>query len=252
MMSGGDALVEVVLPAGATAADVKVELNNTDVTPSFALRSNGRYMGVISNIPMGDSTVTASLKTAGKGARLAITNYDRGGPIFSGPQIQPWICATKAGSATIVSSPGATLSDSVTTRISGLDSDPADNKCNAPSKFTYYYFPQSKVGTGCTLGITGASACFVAYDPSARPADADIADFTNDRGDKVKSLLRLELGTVDRSMYHLLVYFDPAKPWTPWDPQKGWNGKLLWKFGSSASGMRFQQNPTAVTSGLQV
>ena len=56
-------------------------------------------------------------------------------------------------------------------------------------------------GSTCTLTTTGANPCFIAYDPAARPADSAIADFTNDRGDTVKSMLRLELGTIDRGEY---------------------------------------------------
>ncbi len=242
MVSDGDAYVEVVLPSGATFADLKVDVDGSDVTSAFATRANGRVLGIVTGLKIGSSTLTATLKSVNKGARLAITNTDRGGPIFSGPHIQPWICATKAGSPTTVVVAGTGLSATVTTRTSGLDADP-DAKCNAPAKFTYYYQPIAKVGTGCTYTTTGANPCFVAYDPAARPADAAIADFTNDRGDKVKSMLRLELGTIDRGEYSVLTYFDPALPWTPWDPQKGWNGKLFWKYGASASGNRFQQSP---------
>ena len=245
MISDGDVYVEVVLPSGATFDDLKVDVDGTDVSSGFAVRANGRVLGVVSGLKNGTSTLTATLKSINKGAKLAITNTDRGGPIFSGPQIQPWVCATRAGSPATVVVPNVSLSATVTTRTSGLDSDPVDAKCNAPTKFTYYYQPIAKVGTGCTLGITGANPCFVVYDPAARPADALIADFTNDRGAKVKSMLRLELGTADRGEYQVLTYFDPALPWTPWAPQAGWNGKLHWKFGASASGNRFQQNPGA-------
>ena len=244
MISDGDAYVEVVLPSGATFSDLKVDVDGTDVTSAFGARANGRVLGVVTGLKTGTSTLTATLKSVNKGAKIAITNTDRGGPIFSGPQIQPWICATKAGSPATLVVPGTGLSATVTTRTSGLAADP-DAKCTAPATFTYYYQPIAKVGSGCTFTTTGANPCFVAYDPAARPADAAIADFTNDRGDKVKSLLRLELGAMDRGEYSVLAYFDPAQPWTPWAPQKGWNGKLFWKYGASASGNRFQQTPGA-------
>jgi uncharacterized tannase-like protein DUF6351 len=243
MISDGDAYVEITLPSGATASDLKLDVDGTDVTSAFAQRTNGRVLGVVTGLKNGTSTLTATLASVGKGAHLQITNYDRGGPIFSGPQIQPWICATKAGTPVTVVVPGTGLSSTVTTRTSGLDADPTDAKCNGPAKFTYYYEAKALQGSSCTLGITGANPCFVAYDPAARPADAQIADFTNDRGDTVKSMLRLELGTSDRGEYQVLTYFDPAQPWQPWAPQKGWNGKLYWKFGASASGNRFQQGP---------
>ena len=106
----------------------------------------------------------------------------------------------------------------------------------------YYYQPKTKVGTGCTLGITGANPCFVAYDPASRPADAQIADFTNDRGDTVKSMMRWRkarsIGAIYRSHY-----FDPAQPSAPWAPQKGWNGKLMWKMGAATSANHFESAP---------
>lgn len=252
MISGGDAYVEITLPKAALATDIKVDIDGRDVTPAFAQRPNGRVLGVVNGLKTGANILTARLPSVNKGARLQITNHDLGGPIFTGPQLQPWICATRSGTPTTITVPGTTLSASVITRVSGLDSDPVDAKCNAPAKYTYYYEPIAKVGTDCTLTITGANPCFVAYDPAARPADSQIADFTNDRGDKVKALLRLELGTADRSMYQVLAYFDPAQPWTPWAPQKGWNGKLFWKFGASVTGNRFQQNPSNVTAGGNV
>jgi Tannase-like family of unknown function (DUF6351) len=242
MISDGDAYVEVVLPSGATASDLKMDVDGTDVTPTFALRANGRVLGVLTGLPVGTSTFTATLQSVNKGAHLQITNTDRGGPIFSGPQIQPWICATPAGSPVTVEVPGTSLSATVTTRTSGLAAAP-DAKCNAAPVFTYYYQPVALQGSSCTLGITGANPCFIQYVPTARPTDAQIANFTNDRGDTVKSLLRLELGTADRGEYSVLTYFDPAQPWMPWAPQKGWNGKLHWKFGASASGNRFQESP---------
>jgi len=161
MLSDGDAYVEVVLPGGATVSDLKVDVDGKDVTSSFAQRPNGRVLGVLTGLKNGTSTVSATLQSVNKGARLALTNTDRGGPIFSGPQVQPWICATKAGSPVLVEVPGTALSATVTSRTSGLDADP-DAKCNAPAKFTYYYQPKALQGSTCTLTTTGANPCFIA------------------------------------------------------------------------------------------
>jgi len=82
----------------------------------------------------------------------------------------------------LVSVPGTNLSAMTASKVSGLDSDPVDEKCNAPSKFTYYYQPKAKEGSTCTFTIAGANPCFVPYDLASPPARADIANFTNDRG----------------------------------------------------------------------
>lgn len=258
MISDGDAYVEVVLPVGASASGVRVDLDGTDVTNKFAVRANGRMLGVVTGLKAGANTLSAT-GTSGQGARLVITNHSRGGPIFAGVQAEPWICATKDASVTTLIVEGTSLSASVTTRANGLDADPVDSKCNAPTKFIHYYQPKAKEGTACTFGTTGADPCFVEYDPAARPADNQIADFTNDRGVVAKRLLRLERGTMGRGIYHVLAYFDPAQPWTPWAPQTAWNGKLHWKFGAAASGNRFQQQPgtsvfdvNALTAGFMV
>ncbi|HEY8356188.1 MAG TPA: DUF6351 family protein, partial [Ramlibacter sp.] len=239
LVSDGNAYMEVVVPPGSMADDLKVDVDGTDVTSAFARRPNGRILGVVTGLKVGANTVTARLAGVNKGARLVVTNTARGGPIFSGPQLQPWICATKAGSAVHVTVPGTSLAASVPTAVNGLDSDPVDAQCNTPTKYDHYYKPASKAPT-CTVGITGTDPCFVPYDPAARPADALIADFTNDRGDRVKALVRLESGVIDRGSYVILSYFDPAQASSPWSPQKGWNGKLLYRFGAAASGNRFQ------------
>jgi len=243
MISDGDALVEIVIPAGVAGDDVSVDLNGANVTASFATRDNGRVMGLVTDLRVGENVLTAKRRGTDNGARLSITNFARGGNIFAGIPIQPWICATRIANTATVSQPGTNLSGTATTRVNGLDSEPVDAECNAPTKFTYYYQPKAKEGSACTFTITGANPCLQTYPANARPADADVADFINDRGDKVKALLRVELGTMGRSMYQIATWFDPAQPWAPWAPQKGWNGKVLWKMGASASGNRFQQPP---------
>ncbi|WP_183022882.1 DUF6351 family protein [Variovorax sp. UMC13] len=243
MISDGDALVEVVLPTGLAVADVRLDLDGSDVTGAFTRRDNGRVMGLLTGLRNGENLLTATVKGKAGGARLAITNFSRGGNIFAGAPIQPWVCATRTGSPATVSPAGTNLSGTTTTRVSGLDADAVDADCNAPTKYSYYYQPKAKEGSACTFTVGDPNACLLPYAADARPKDADIADFTNDRGDTVKALLRVELGTMGRGMYQIATWFDPAQPWTPWAPQKGWNGKLLWKMGASASGNRFQQQP---------
>jgi hypothetical protein len=253
LISGGDALVEVVVPSGIIQAiqsggnvKLKASLNSVPLPGDvLSLRPNGRVIGLVTGLKRGQNVLT--VQTPGKTMSIVITNYPISGPVFSGgAQLQPWICATSASkSVTVVAPRDPSLSGTTATRVSGLSSDPVDAQCDTPTQFSYYYYPAAKVGTGCTLTITGANPCFVAYNPAARPADADIADFTNDRGDTVKSLLRLEKGTINRVIYQVLGYFDPAKPWQPWAPQTGWNGKLMWKMGAATSANRFEAPPSA-------
>jgi hypothetical protein len=251
LISGGDALVELIVPPGIVQAmqngnqKIKASLDSVPLSDDvFALRPNGRVLGLVTGLKLGENVLT--VQTPGKTMSIVITNHPIGGPIFSGgAQLQPWICATSASkSVTVVAPRDPSLSGTTATRVSGLSTDPVDAQCNTSTDYFYYYYPATKVGTGCTLTITGPNPCFVAYNPASRPADADIANFTNDRGDTVKSLLRLEKGSINRVIYQILTYFDPAKPWQPWAPQVGWNRKLMWKMGAATSANRFEAQPS--------
>ncbi len=91
LISSGDALVEVLLPEGASAEGLKVEVDGRDVGDQLALRDSGRIIGVVSGLALGDNRLTAKLAD-GRGATLTLINHPHGGPVFSGPQIQPWTC----------------------------------------------------------------------------------------------------------------------------------------------------------------
>ena len=95
LISAGDAYVEVVLPAGVDAADVAVDVDGRDVTADFAVRADGRFTGRVSGLVDGPNAVRALLPD-GSGAVLTVTSHPAGGSIFSGPQIQPWLCTTEA------------------------------------------------------------------------------------------------------------------------------------------------------------
>jgi hypothetical protein len=94
LISGGDALVELVVPAGRGAPSATV--NGRSVTASFH-RSGGRILGLVTGLRLGPNVLTA--RAGGLGARITITNAPVGGPIFAGPQIKPWTCQAGAQDA---------------------------------------------------------------------------------------------------------------------------------------------------------
>jgi hypothetical protein len=110
LVSGGQALVEIVPSARTDAARIKVRLNGRDVTSTFAVRPNGRFMGLLEGLRVGRNTLTARAGK-GRGAGLTIMNHPIGGPVIDGPQIQPWKCF-----------PGAT-----------------DAQCNREPSYEYFY-----------------------------------------------------------------------------------------------------------------
>ena len=207
LISGGDALVEIVLPQGAKADSLAVDIGGRNVGDRFGLTENGRMLGVITGLPLGNSVLTARLPGSA-GARITLTNHLIGGPIFSGPHL-PWTCETEGN---------------------GLG--PAtDEDCNAPTVYRYQYKP------------TG-SEILAAYDPDNPPVDVDTT--TTDKGNTVPYIVRTEKGTMNRGIYQVAVLYDPSKPWTPCTPQPGWNGKLLYVFGAGSGTQYRQASPQSV------
>lgn len=219
LVSGGQALVEVSLPQGSTAgfAELKVLLDGQDVTNAFAVRANGRYMGLVSGLKDGDNRLVARLPNGGS-ANLVIRNHPRGGPMISGAQVGPWVCTTR------VATPSASNPDL---------GDPLDDKCNIAAPVYRYQYR--------TLTNT-----FAAYDPANPPAAGAIASVTTDEGKTVPYIVRIERGVMNRGKYDIAYLANPAAPaqgWQPWARPASWNGKLHWKFGSGCEFGRTQANP---------
>ena len=95
LISGDNALVQINLPSGTDPAEVRVLLNDSDITDDFATRATGDYQGLVTGLELGDNILTATLPN-GSGTRIPLTNHPIGGPLFSGPQIQPWYCLAGA------------------------------------------------------------------------------------------------------------------------------------------------------------
>jgi len=220
LVSGGDALVEVVLPAKAQVSfsDIRVTLNGSDVTSAFAVRPNGRYIGLVTGLAIGKNQL-AAIGPYGRGERLTITNHPIGGPVISGAQVQPWTCATK------VATPSANNPDL---------GDALDAQCNiAAPVFRYQYRDVS-------------TNAFAAYDPANPPPAASIASVTTDEGHVVPYIVRIERGVINRGKYDIATLANPANPtqsWSPWSRTQAWNGKLFWSFGSGCEFGRAQTNP---------
>ena len=123
LISGGDALVAIQLPARRTAG-VRVDVDGRDITRSFRIRQNRRFEGLVTGLRVDRNVLTA--RQDGVGARITITNHPIGGPIFAGPQIQPWTCGAGARDKQCNQPPTYSFSY-MSTRGGGLQSyDPND------------------------------------------------------------------------------------------------------------------------------
>src|SRR4051812_17732302 len=127
LVSGGDTLVRI--GGVKSAKGLRVTVRGKNRSKAFAKRKDGKVEGLVTHLKVGKNTIIA---TSGKrAAKLVVTNHPKGGPLFSGPQLQPWKCQDSA----------------------------KDSQCNEPAKLTYLY------------KSTDGSSGFKDYDPKNPPSD---------------------------------------------------------------------------------
>jgi Tannase-like family of unknown function (DUF6351) len=132
LISAGDALVAIDI-GSADPASVKVTVGDRDVTDAFALRPNGRYEGLVEGLAVGENELTATVPDA-PAAHITLVDHPNGGPVFAGPQVQPWVCQEGA----------------------------RDSQCNQPETYTYEY----------RSSVTGQFAAYDPDNPPADVAQA--------------------------------------------------------------------------------
>jgi hypothetical protein len=197
MVSGADALVQIDVPPHAS---VRVTLNGQDVTSVFQTgQIPGTRVGLVTGLNVGPNRL--ELRSNGKTTAIQLTAHPIGGPVFSGPQQQPFICTTA----------NFTLPD-------GTKLGPAiDTACNAAKNVQYLYMP------------TGGST-LVPYNTTSKPTD--VSQTTTSDGNTVNYIVRLETGTLNRGIYQIAFLHQPSTPLpSPTGRTPGWNGNVLYAFG---------------------
>jgi hypothetical protein len=209
LLSGGDALVEIRGAGGADRTrELRVALDSRNVTSSFAVRANDRYMGLVTGLRRGTNTLIVS-RAGSPATRVTLMNHDLGGPIFSGEQLKPWACSTTENPSL---------------------GDPVDAQCNAPTQFRFVY--RTRDGR------------FQPYDAAAPPAD--LATVAGPDGRTTPYIVRVERGTMNRGIHEIAVLSEPGQPWPRWSRQTPWRGKLLLKYGGGTGQMYRQGQPGSV------
>jgi Tannase-like family of unknown function (DUF6351) len=214
-VSGGAARVRVVVPASVPLDAARVELNGADVTSSFAPddRAPHALEGVLTGLPLGSSTVEATVPGPGLSANdratLTLTNYPITGPMFAGPKQPNFFCSTPSHLAGF-----------------GLTGPFLDENCSLPTGVDYYY--------------RAANGTWKAYDASA-PRPADMTTTTTSTGQTVDFIIRWERGTIDRFIYTIAV-LDPTESRPSLLPY--WNRKLIYYFGGGVAIGHYQGSNT--------
>src|SRR4051795_5211504 len=207
LVSGGDALVRVTLPSGVKASRLRLTAGRRDVTPVLHRTGAHQLTGLVGGLRVGRVALTARIRSA-SAARLFVTNHPIGGPVFAGPQIQPWTCQAGA----------------------------KDKQCDQPPSFQFLYLPKGSSSQGATLpGTTsnGSGGPFQPYDPKNPPPDDQIETTTTTEGVTVPFIVRLETGYLDRDQYAIATLFDPKQKRTPTKPQKQFNHRIVITHGFS-------------------
>jgi len=211
LVSGGDTLIEISGPAATIETDVKLTLNGQEVRGALRRdKETGKLRGLITGLRPGENTLHASMvsaKAKGAGsATLKVTNFPITGPILSGPHLTPYECRTVE---------------------SGLG-QPLDANCTAAQKIEYFY----RASDNTFKPLTDRNR--------ARPAD--IVSTTTLEGKTVPYIVRVDSGTIDRSIYRIAILDDPtpSEGSTEWSPGQGWNRRLVVSFGGGA-GTQYNQ-----------
>ena len=202
MVSGGDVLVRVEPPHGESSATLSVRVADRDVTADLRVVGHGVLEGLVSDLAPGTSVLSVTTD-GGAPVQLELRNHPITGPVFSGPQEQPFICETDQFELPSGETLGAAL----------------DDDCTVGRRVDYAY-----------RSVDGGP-----LKPLASPTDrpADLAHTTPLDADEVPYIVRVETGTINRAIYQFAMLHDPAtdpEP-DPWQPPMGWNGRLIYTFG---------------------
>jgi hypothetical protein len=237
-VSGGSVLVRVTAPGRLPVERLVVLRNGEDVSHLFESVEVGdtprrALEGLVDGLDLGENELLVKLNPKSQGvlARLTVVNHPSGGPIFSGPQQQPFVCTTARNG---LGQPLVDNQDGIGIPVAREDADgnyPRDGRgyptaeaeivgwskdCAAETRIEYRY-------------RTAAGQLRSLDDPTA-PLPDDIAMTTLLDGRTVPYIIRWERGTINRFVYSVAM-LAPTTEEDPWDPDGSlWNGRLVVTF----------------------
>jgi len=252
-VSGGDALVRVDVPTIVPLHQVTVELNGDDVSGAFAPEPQDHALvGLVDGLVLGENTLEAKPNGQGEGrpdpAQLSVTNHPITGPIFSGPQQQPFVCTTaRAG----LGQPLVDNMDEI-----GIPVAQEDAEGNYPQD-GHGYPTEEAVIVGWSEDCSAETRVEYVYrttddkwkalEDLSAPLPEDIAYTTTMDDDTVPYIVRWERGTINRFIYSLAM-LAPTSEQDPSDPDRSlWNGRLIYSFQGGVGIGHSQGNPSTST-----
>jgi hypothetical protein len=241
-VTGGDARLAVDVPAGAAPGRVRIEVDGTDVTGDFTITGR-RLEGVVTGLDLGDTEVTVRVDMPGRAssrvapATAVLTNHPASGPVFSGPQQQPFVCTTARYG---LGQPLVDNQDAIGIPVAAEAEDgsyPADGRGYPTAAADIVGWSKDCTAeTDVRWRARTTANSWVAWSPG-EPVPADTATATVLDGDSVPFLVRQERGTSNRFIYSIATLVDPADPDTP-----VWNDRLVFNFEGGVAIGRAQGN----------
>jgi hypothetical protein len=171
-----------------------------------------RTLALIEGLRPGENEIAVQANRSK--ARLKVVNHDKDGPILSGPHLTPYECRTvEAGLGPAI-----------------------DKNCNIKTRYDWFYRSTDKT--------------FKPLPPGARPAD--LATTTTIDGRTAPYIVRVEAGTINRTIYKIAILDDPSNASGPdWRPGQAWNGRLAASFGYG-TGNKYHQGTLDPKDGVDV
>jgi len=223
-VSGGDVLVSVSLPPGASVSSTRLTLNGSDVTSALRPAGARTALALVNSLNDGANTLVA---TAGKAtSKLTVINHPNAGPVISGPHEQPFICETEKFKLI----------------AGGVAGKALDANCSIAPRIDYVY--KSTAGGDLKplpVKTAGADLKVGPYEVGSYPAD--VAMTTTSLGVQVPFIVRVETGTINRGVYEIAMLFNPARDAQPdfMTKPSAWNGRLIYTFGGGCAGGWYKQ-----------
>ena len=249
-VSGGDALVQVAVPRKVATDDVTVRLGDSDVTDAFSASDDRTLVGLVEGLVNGDNTLTVTAE-GGKQrvprVRLTLTNHPIGGPMFSGPQQQPFVCTTARArfeGRPLLGQPLVDNQDRIGIPVAAEDAQggyPQDGRGYPTAEAQIVGWSKdcaANTRIGYVYGTTGGQ--FRWLDDPVGPLPADIATVTTLDGQTAPFIVRWERGTINRFVYSVAM-LAPAGETDPAAPDDSlWNRRLVFSFDGGVGIGHFQ------------
>lgn len=198
---------DALVEVRGAAGPVTLTVNGAPARSLSIDPDRGTQVGLVTGLRPGKNTLVA--RSGGDSARLMLVNHSKDGPILSGPHIWPYRCTTEA----------AGLGPAI------------DKMCNAETRVERFY------------RTTGGA--FKPFPAGSRPADLATVKLLDGR--TAPYVVRVESGTLNRTIYRIAILDDPEAPeGADWKPGPLWNRRLAVMFEGGLAG-RYEQgfNPPA-------